>query len=291
MTTGTKTFVHLTDLHLNAPGTVDPSLLTDTTVALRQSFEAIRRMDPQPDFMVLSGDLTNNGDVSAYEWLKNLLDELSPDYPVVMALGNHDRREGFYTIFPNEAAGPAAPLDHVLSVDGLDIVVLDSSLPQRVGGDWEVGQIDWLRHTLASLAGRPKLLVIHHPPMLDPNGPPNDWASLSASATEALRAALAGHPIVGILCGHIHLNRASQWHGIPVFTGAGHHAETDPLDLTTAMGMTDGTGFSIGTLRDSGLTMTSISHPRTGEVLRRLEFASFHDYLTRTGQDIWGEGQ
>ncbi|WP_428926347.1 metallophosphoesterase [Marinibacterium sp. SX1] len=284
MTRRPTTFVHLTDLHLNAPRTLDPTLLSDTTATLRRSLAAIGRMAPAPDFVVISGDLTNNGDVPAYQALRAELADLCARVPVIMGLGNHDSRAGYRAVFAGGDGPDDRPLDHHGAVAGVHVIVMDSAVPGRVGGDWEAGQMAWLAEALTAHPDLPKLLVVHHPPMLDPEREQDQWASLTAGATEALRAALAGHAVAGILCGHIHSDRVSHWHGIPVYVGAGHHAETDPLDLSTGMSMTDGAGLAIGTLRDSGLTMTYVAHPRSGRVLRRLEFGPFHEYLARTGQ-------
>jgi hypothetical protein len=54
-----------------------------------------------------------------------------------------------------------------------------------------------------------------------------EWESLSIDDTEALRQAVAGKNVIGILSGHIHFDRVSNWYGIPVVVGIGQHAATD----------------------------------------------------------------
>ena len=90
------TFVHLTDLHLNAPGVEDEHLHSDTTTTLRTILSQVKALQPKPAFIVASGDLTNRGDVASYHELKRLFDEAGLDSPVIWAIGNHDTRPGFY---------------------------------------------------------------------------------------------------------------------------------------------------------------------------------------------------
>ncbi|HIF77203.1 MAG TPA: phosphodiesterase, partial [Sulfitobacter sp.] len=90
-------FVHLTDLHISHPDLADPHLQSDTPATLRRVVEVINAMDPQPDFVVASGDLTNQGDRESYALVHEITAPLKA--PLVMALGNHDKRAGFNAVF------------------------------------------------------------------------------------------------------------------------------------------------------------------------------------------------
>ncbi len=273
------TFVHITDLHISTQDVEGEMLLGDTTAVLKRTFSEIRRMNPAPQFIVASGDLTNRGDAASYEILKSVIAAEAPDVPLFLALGNHDSREGFCAAYPDLHGDPSKPYDHDAVTGGLHVIVMDSSVPRQIGGYWEEGQIDWLKARLAAHLDLPKLLVMHHAPMVDPSRPDLAWESLSESATEALRETIAGHNVIGILSGHVHLDRVSHWYGVPVFIGAGHHAATDPLDLSEHMDMLDGTGFAIGTARPSGLTVTYVPHPQKRELRHRLEFEVIRQHL------------
>ncbi|WP_339948375.1 metallophosphoesterase [uncultured Albimonas sp.] len=280
MSTKDVTFVHLTDLHISAPALADETLVGDSEAALRRTCAEIARMDPQPEFVVISGDLSNHGEAESYRHLQALLDEAAPKVPVILALGNHDDRAGFAAAFPQLAHDPARPFDHDLVVQGIHVIVLDSSIPSGVEGDWEAGQMDWLAERLEAHPGAPKLLVIHHPPMLDEaTGADFPWKSLTLRATRALREAIAGRDVIGILSGHIHLDRVEHWHGVPVIIGAGHHAASDPVAMGETLRMLDATGFAICTLRPSGLGVTFVPHPQTRAVAHELSLDALRAYI------------
>ena len=69
-------FLHLTDLHVSHPDMNDANLHSDTAGTLKRMVEIIARMDPLPDFVVASGDLTNHGDEASYELVKDTIADL-----------------------------------------------------------------------------------------------------------------------------------------------------------------------------------------------------------------------
>lgn len=264
-------FVHLTDLHVSAPQVENPLLLSDTMSAVRASFAAIRALPQAPDFVVVSGDLTDRGRPEDYETLKDLLTEEAGDWPLVLALGNHDLRAPFRAVF-GLGQGDAAH-DHDAVIAGLHVITLDTAIPGHVGGGIAPAQQDWLRDRLAAHPALRKLLVLHHAPLLD-LARAQAWDRLDAASTEALRDAIRGHDVVGILSGHVHMEEVSLWHGVPVVIGQGHHAATDPTAPRGEIRLVEGAGLTLCRLRDSGLTATFVPHPQTRALLRRIDTAA-----------------
>lgn len=274
------TFVHLTDLHIGNPAVPDDHLYSDTSTTLSAILADVKKLVPHPSFIVASGDLTNRGDEASYDELKRILAEAELDIPVLFALGNHDRRDGFYPAMLGLDDHEMAPYDHSQVIDGIHVVVLDSSVPNKIGGSFEPGQLDWLKGELDNHPELPKLLVMHHAPALDAN-PDMEWESLSIADTEALRDAVAGKNVIGILSGHIHFDRVSHWYGIPVVVGIGQHAATDVLWLHEGLRMLEGASFAIGTLRPSGLSITFAPQPATRRELHSFTFAGMSEALKK----------
>ena len=244
-------FLHLTDLHVSHPDLEDPNLHSDTPATLTRLVEVISTMDPAPDFVVASGDLTNHGDELSYELVKELLTDLP--VPVVLALGNHDKREGFNAVFRD---GPSdRPYFHDQILAGLHVITLDTGVPGKVAGAIDAEQRAFLTGKLAQEPVLPKLLILHHPPRIDPEGLP--WGSIDTDSTEFLANAVKGHKVVGILSGHIHINQVIHWHGIPVVVSNGNHSTVDLLERKD-MRIIEGTGFAICDVRPSGLTATFV---------------------------------
>ncbi len=244
-------FIHLTDLHVSHPDAQDPTLRTDTPGMLRRVVGIINDMRRQPDFVVASGDLTNMGDAQSYGLLQEVLAPLRA--PVVMALGNHDKRAGFQEVFGT--AGSDAPYFHDSLQGDLHVITLDTGVPGHVAGAIDDVQFDFLTDALSRHADKRKLLIMHHPPRVDADGLP--WGTIDMDSTERLAETLRQHDIVGILSGHIHLNRISHWHGIPIIVSMGLNSTVDLLE-TDDLRIIEGTGFGICELRDSGLSVSFV---------------------------------
>lgn len=275
------TFVHLTDLHVGNPAIPDSHLYSDTTTTLRRILAEIKTLVPQPRFIVASGDLTNQGDAGSYDNLKAIVAESGLDMPILYALGNHDRREGFYPAMLGRTDNVATPYDHAEVIAGIHVIVLDTSVPNKVGGSFEPGQLDWLKAELENHAELPKLLVMHHAPALDTHNPDMEWESLSYADTAALRDAVAGKTVLGILSGHIHYDRVSNWYGIPTVVGIGQHAATDVLWLHEGLRMLDGAAFAIGTVRPSGLSITFAPQAATRQPLHSFTWVGMTEMLKK----------
>lgn len=275
------TFVHLTDLHIGNPGVPDDHLYSDTSTTLAQILKEVKSLVPRPRFIIASGDLTNLGDVASYEELKRLFGEAEIDIPVLFALGNHDKREGFYRAMLGRSEGLADPYFHSHVIDGIHIITLDSSAPFKVGGNIEPEQFDWLKAELDTHPDLPKLLVMHHAPALDEDNQELEWESLTIADTIKLRELLADYNVIGILSGHIHFDRVSNWYGIPVVVGIGQHAATDVLYLHEGLRMVSGASFAVGTVRPSGLTISFVPQPAERRELHTFTFVEMAELIAR----------
>jgi 3',5'-cyclic-AMP phosphodiesterase len=244
-------FIHLTDLHVSHPDAGDPPHMPDTAGALRRVVGLINDMDRQPDFVVASGDLTNTGDAQSYTVLQEALAPLRA--PLVMALGNHDKRGGF-----NKAMGRPeddSPYFHDALMGDLHVIVLDTLVPGRVAGTIDDAQFDFLQAALARHPEHAKLIVMHHPPRVDPDG--LTWGTTDMASTDRLAEMLKGHRVAGILSGHIHINRVSHWHGVPVVISVGLNSTVDMLE-TDDLRIVEGTGMAICEWRESGLSASFV---------------------------------
>lgn len=247
-------FIHLTDLHVSHPDANDPKDLGESRKALARVVEIINAMDPQPDFVVASGDLTNMGDEASYGLVRDLLAPLKP--PVTMAIGNHDLRDGFRAVFGGDHDdGGDAPYFHDAVHGGLHVITLDTKVPQKVAGTICDEQFAFLSESLARFADLPKLIVMHHPPRVDDNGLP--WGTIDLAATTRLAETLKGHDIAGILSGHIHINQIHYWHGIPICIASGLNYTVDLLERRD-LRLLEGTTMTICDYRPSGLSVSFV---------------------------------
>ncbi len=90
--------IQITDLHLTKPGTrlwgIDPCS------RLEACLNDLAQHHADADFCVISGDLTEAGDLEALRYLQKKLDNFPIDTHLM--IGNHDNRERFLSTFPDQ---------------------------------------------------------------------------------------------------------------------------------------------------------------------------------------------
>lgn len=190
----------ISDLHIKGPGSLAYGRV-DTAKALERCVATLNAFDPAPDFVVISGDLADTPTAEEYDHLLRLLRPLM--LPFAAIPGNHDWREWMRGAFPQVPyAHASGPLDHKIELGGLDLLLLDSSVPGAPHGELSGSTLQWLDATLASSAARPALLFLHHPPFIA-----GIWHMDRQNLRNAdeLAAVVRRHPRVQhIACGHVH---------------------------------------------------------------------------------------
>jgi len=224
---------HLSDTHLTSAGTRYNRVL-DSDAALHRAVAVLadaiaggRRIDA----VVVSGDLTDTGDPDAYARLAAALGSMpgsgSASGPTpIFATGNHDIRTEFHRSLLGR--GETEPILQVHDVDGLRIIVLDSSIPGAGHGRLTAAQLADLRAELATAAVAGSIVVLHHAP-LPPPSPLLSYFALEASSRRALSAAIGGSDVRLILAGHHHLAQSAMLGSVPVAVAGSTAIRTDPL--------------------------------------------------------------
>ncbi|MDJ0104982.1 metallophosphoesterase [Rhodococcus erythropolis] len=225
------TVIQLTDTHIRREGEKVHGVV-DTLDNLHTALNRLVNSGQRIDALVLSGDLTDNGDPEAYRRLRQVVvpaaDALGAE--VIYAMGNHDDREAFVHELMRtprtEAPGIVQPVDGVFDIGGVRIVVLDSTTAGRHDGRLEPSQLSWLASVLAEPVAGGTILVLHHPPIPSPVTSVN---SLRLQQSEHLEAVLVGSDVRIILCGHAHHTGAGSIAGIPVWVGPAMSYRVDPI--------------------------------------------------------------
>lgn len=206
-------FVQLSDPHIVVPEK-QPVFGNDTIAHLRHAVAAVNRLDPAPDFVVLTGDLTNDEQPASYAELKAALADLR--MPCHLALGNHDDRATFRAVMLDESPPSSAPYYYAFQHEGRRFIVLDSHDDGQVSGYIDDEQAGWLKNILDTAPSIPTIVCMHHHPM--PIGV--DWLDdLMLRNPEALLSILDAHPCVqAVLCGHVHQPTHIQRGHYAIFT-------------------------------------------------------------------------
>lgn len=253
--TGAVDFLLISDLHQGAAD--DPGLRSDTIANLRAVLDAAAGIRPRPAFALFAGDLANHGLPESYRRLKDELSRL--DIPALYALGNHDDRASFREHFLGEADGSDAPFFHEAVLAGVHVVTLDSSVPGRISGALDEAQFAFLDAALDRHPDLPKLVMVHHPPALDPDA--ERFEILDHADAGRLGDLIAGRGVAGLLCGHIHRDRVAMWRGVPVVTCTGLHCEIVEDAESDLLRHVRGVSFARCTLRGGDLAVRFVQLP------------------------------
>jgi 3',5'-cyclic AMP phosphodiesterase CpdA len=204
----------ITDPHIKPPGELAYGRV-DTAAALSRAVEALNAFSPRPDLVVISGDIADTPLEQEYAHARTLLAPLR--IPYVAIPGNHDSRALMRAAMSapfaqGQFAQDNGPLNSLHPVGGLDIVLIDSTVPGAAHGELDAATLDWLDATLAASASRPALLFLHHPPFVCGIG---YMDRIMLRNAEALAGVLRRHPRARMLaCGHVHRAAQTSFAGI-----------------------------------------------------------------------------
>jgi 3',5'-cyclic-AMP phosphodiesterase len=200
--------------------------------ALAAAVGAVLQLDPAPDAVLVSGDLTNCSDARSYERVRELLAPFS--MPVHVLPGNHDDREALRTWFTDDPVSGAhgAPFQYALRCGDVRLVVCDTTVPGRDDGRLDAGARAWLERELAAEPAVPTIVAMHHAPLLTGIGA-MDAIGLPEADRAALADLLRGCPQVRrVVAGHVHRACFGVLGGCGVFACPSTHLQVrwDPAE-------------------------------------------------------------
>ncbi len=199
------TLLQITDLHI-LPNEGDELLGADTYSALRLVLENALA-EHQPDAIVATGDLTQDGSDTSYERLRGVL--LQTGLPIYALPGNHDSVAGMERCL---AGGPIR-VDPTHEIGGWRLVLLNSQVEGHSHGALDPGQLSLLKGSAANTDG-PVIACLHHgpdAPCADPGCHLHD--------DEALRQLVRDNKNVRVLLGgHTHLAHESRIGGAAFYS-------------------------------------------------------------------------
>ncbi|CAM2158713.1 3',5'-cyclic adenosine monophosphate phosphodiesterase CpdA (plasmid) [Pararobbsia alpina] len=204
----------LSDIHVRPHGVLYEDAV-DSNAMFLAAVNSLNRVRPEPDLIVISGDLTDEGTEDEYRKLRELLAGISR--PFVVIPGNHDNRDRLRTAFPDHEWLPTTgPLSFALDVGDVRLVALDTSVPGLHHGELDVESLAWLDTELAEHRGQAVVIVMHHPPFMT-GIPYLDIYGLRNA--DAFATVLSRHNNVDrILAGHVHRSMQTRLGSVPVIT-------------------------------------------------------------------------
>ncbi|MBP6936285.1 PQQ-binding-like beta-propeller repeat protein [Bacteroides sp.] len=186
-------FALLTDLHI-----------TSKTTATEDLERAVKQLNATPDidFVVVAGDVTEEGDRASLLRTKEILDQLHIKYYI--APGNHETKwsESGVTDFGHIFGGERFEFEH----KGFLFLGFNTGpLMRMADGHVAPQDITWMKERLAKVGKKKPVFLVTHYPLQ--KGDVDNWYEV----TDAVRT----YNIRAFLGGHYHSNRALSYDGIP----------------------------------------------------------------------------
>lgn len=177
--------VHISDLHIGS------QFLQEKFDILLKEVNLIN-----PEVIVITGDLTNEGLISEYEKCKDLLTGFTTKKIIIIS-GNHDYRNTGYLLFKKYF-----PFETINELgDGVVLVTVGTARPDRNIGEVGYRQNLWLDRTMKKYKDKVKIVAMHHHLIAIPDTGSDQQTVVDAG--DVLRTVLnTGVDVV--LCGHKH---------------------------------------------------------------------------------------
>lgn len=194
----------ITDTHLFA--TDDAMMLgcvtANTFAAVVQRLE---QLQPQPDLLLLTGDLSQDETPESYQRLR---DRLAPlNIPTYWIPGNHD----VLPLMEQWLATPPFSTQKCFQQGGWNFILLTTAKPGHAEGFLSIETLNWLEQQLQQNS-TPTLIVLHHHPL------PIQSAfmdGISLQQPEAFFSVIDRFPQVKLVVfGHIHQAFAAEHKGV-----------------------------------------------------------------------------
>jgi 3',5'-cyclic AMP phosphodiesterase CpdA len=225
-------FAIISDPHIALPQTIEHHTnrfhwVEVSIPAFEQAIDHLTQLDL--DFLLLPGDLTQDGEPENHQWLQNKLKTLP--FPVYVVPGNHD----VPTLFPTEKTIGLSDFSVYYKDYGYDnpkqlyytkeifpnlqLIALNSNQFNSEGkqlGCVDDQQLIWLENLLPQLNNKIVFVMVHHNLIehLPNQGKHELGRRYMADNAKRLREILSKHPINLIFTGHLHVQDIAHYNNL-----------------------------------------------------------------------------
>lgn len=224
----------ISDLHISAVNKKTYGV-APMSEYLQHCISHINQLNPKPDLVLVTGDITSAGKAEEFEQAVSLLSQLIAPYYVIP--GNHDNKLNLINAFKDvpcmsaHIASEASKefINYVINDYDVRLIAIDSTSINEPGGEICETRATWLQECLALEPEKPTVIFMHHPPLQLSIPESNLDGFIGANR---LGDIVEQNPnIERILCGHVHRSTFSRWRGTIVSTAPSIGMELH-LDLT-----------------------------------------------------------
>lgn len=195
----TLRIVQISDTHISTS-------FPQRTVDLKRCIQQINEIEPRPDLVVHTGDVSHDGLAEEYNIARGLLDTLQAPYCVLA--GNRDNRSALLKVFAdgNNLQPDADWIQYSVERYEARILVIDTVSTESNKGRFCAARLEMLERMLDAEANKPVVLFMHHTPF-EVSEIPNPFQFEDWKEVEQLVELLSKYStILGVYCGHVHRN-------------------------------------------------------------------------------------
>ncbi len=208
-------FAHISDLHIRRDPAGTSGMRDDALEVVDALARDLHRIAGSLDFIVLSGDLTDDAHTDSFRHVARLFEGLP--CPMFLIPGNHDGPAAFHSC--KQSISYLAESDitgRVVDLGPLRILGVDTCIEGRTTGALTPDDQELLKRELSADSSAPLVIVMHHAPFETGSNEFDEISRLEGSADlAAILDETGARPI--ILCGHIHRPYSATWHGAACF--------------------------------------------------------------------------
>lgn len=205
--------VHVSDTHFTGSG-LPLYGAVDSDERFAAALQGLVDSGQRVEALIFTGDLADDGEPEAYRRLREAVEPAAQALgaEVIWAMGNHDSRAAFREGLLGQGPGEE-PVDAVYEVNGLRIVVLDTTVPGSHHGELSEHQLAWLGRVLEHAAPHGTVIAMHHPPtpVIQPLS-----QLVELRGQRAFADVVRDTDVRSILAGHLHYSSSATCAGIPV---------------------------------------------------------------------------
>ena len=190
----------ISDTHLIVEGPGSERRIAD----FERVMADINRLDPAPDVIVHTGDITHNGTPNEYTAAAEILRDAS--VPVYVLAGNKDDRAELRAAFSDQAylREDTDFITYAVEDFPVRLLMLDTVNPASKKGDFCVARFELLDQLANVDCSKPLAVFMHHPPFEVLVGPERHHFGDPAASIRLASRLRDLNEISAVFCGHVH---------------------------------------------------------------------------------------
>jgi len=225
----------ITDIHLMAKANARLHGV-DTAVSLQKVLDAIGELLPQPEIIIATGDLVEDGSFATYKRLRRLLGSIK--IPLYVLAGNHDDISEMH----DTLVGETIKIVDMARLDEWLFLFVNTQVPGKSHGHISTEEMSLLKANLELAGESPVVVSLHHTPMPVCRQPNCQLQNVSEfnqllEGFSCVKAVIAGHTHIEaeqVKAGHIQFTTPSTFaqvaHDVAFDSGAEGFWMTHTLD-------------------------------------------------------------